>query len=414
MAQTQCAVIGAGIVGISCGLSLLDKGFGVTLLDPEPPGSQTSSGNAGGFGFTDVMPLAGPGMLPRVPGWLLDPCGPLFIKPAHLPKLLPWLWRFYRAGAPANVEHSARALAALLEASEDDTRAAVAAAGLSDLFTEKGAITVYRSRESATKDQLEWAVKRSHGVEVVELPDAAAIAEREPELENAGFGYFTPAWCNTTDPHRYSVRLADHFTQRGGKLLAQRVQGIRPGADDIELTMDGNDRKRFDRVVIAAGAWSGQLCEQLGERVLLESERGYNTTIDDPGVSLAHQVIFGEEKFVISRINNGLRIGGAAEYAGLETPPNYRRSEVLVDIARRYLPGLRDEGARQWMGHRPSTPDSLPVIGRSHRHPGVIYAFGHGHYGLTMAATTGKLVAEIVADHPPALDLAPYDIARFN
>ncbi len=167
-------------------------------------------------------------------------------------------------------------------------------------------------------------------------------------------------------------------------------------------------------MVISAGAWSKSLCHQLGENVLLESERGYNSTIPDPNIFLDKQIIFGEEKFVVSNIGNGLRIGGAAEFAGLDAPPNFQRSERLVEIARTYLPGLDTQNSQNWMGHRPSTPDSLPVIGTSARYPTVYYAFGHGHLGLTMAATTAKLLGQIISAEKPVFDPAPFHISRFD
>ena len=148
--------------------------------------------------------------------------------------------------------------------------------------------------------------------------------------------------------------------------------------------------------------------------MLLESERGYNTTLPDPGIQLRAEVIFAERKFVATPLAPGLRIGGAAEFAGLEAPPNYARCDALLSLAARYLPGLRADGGTQWMGHRPTTPDSLPVIGRSPRRRDVFYAFGHGHTGLTLGPTTGRLIAGLVAGRPSPLDLAPFAIERFS
>ena len=156
------------------------------------------------------------------------------------------------------------------------------------------------------------------------------------------------------------------------------------------------------------------LARSLGDRVSLESERGYNTTLPSPGVALAREVIFAERKFVATPLSIGLRIGGAAEFGGLDAKANYRRAEALVKLGSRYLPGLSSDGGITWAGHRPATPDSLPVIGSSPRHANVFYAFGHGHLGLTQAATTGRLIADLVVSRPPPLDLAPYAISRFS
>ena len=237
----------------------------------------------------------------------------------------------------------------------------------------------------------------------------------EPALENAGFGMYTPQWCNTTDPYQLVRGLADYFLKQGGNIVAEGVSKLSISDNQLNVISTSQDQAiPCDQVVIAAGVWSKALCQQLGEKVLLESERGYNTTLPDPKVKLNRQITFGEEKFVVTNIGKGLRIGGAAEFAGIDAPVNYKRSQKLVEIARRYMPGLDDSGGEKWMGHRPSTPDSLPVIGRSSRYNNVHYAFGHAHGGLTMAATTGKLVAQSIGREPTAIDLTPFLIDRFQ
>lgn len=412
--QNNSAVIGAGIIGICCGISLVEKGYKVTIYDPEPPGSMTTKGLAGGFGFTDVMPMAAPGMLKRIPGWLLDPCGPLFVKPTYFPKLIPWLMGFYKAATMDGVKNTAYALADMLRASMGDTRELINKTKLNHLFLEDGALTIYKSKESALKDRLEWDVKKSMGVNVQMLKTPEEINELEPGLENANFGFYTPEWCNTSDPFKLATGIADYFKNIGGEIVNSKVTSFDKNENAVsKIALEDGHTKDFDHVVIAAGIWSKEICSQLGEKVLMESERGYNTTLPNPGVSINRELIFGEEKFVITKISNGLRIGGAAEFAGIHSPPNYRRSEKLVEIARRYLPNLDDTGGEKWMGHRPTTPDSMPVISRSSRYNNVYYAFGHSHAGLTMAATTGKLIAQIVSNEQSFFDIDPFSIKRF-
>ena len=416
MSETpDCAVVGAGIVGISCGIHLLERGYRVTLYDPAPPGSMTSKGNAGGFGFTDVVPASVPGILWKVPGWLLDPSGPLFIRPAHFPRMIPWLWHFQRASRWKQVSAAANALSEILRSSITDTRGLLHRTRLGHLFVENGAITVYRSRKKAHRDRHEWALKQSMGVAVQVLHSLDEIREFEPALRNVQYGMYTPQWCSTPDPHGLATSLAAYFCRSGGRIRQVEIASVNPSATRVDSlsTIDG-ESLRADHFVIAAGVWSGKFCRQLGEKVLLESERGYNTTLPRPGIKLNREVIFGEEKFVVTNIGEGLRIGGAAEFTGIQAPPNYCRSDRLVEIARRYLPGLDDTGGEKWMGQRPATPDSLPVIGRSGRVENVYYAFGHGHAGLTMAATTGKLVAQLVAARQPGIHLEPFSIHRFH
>ena len=375
----------------------------------------TSSGNAGGFGFTDLVPMASPGVIRRVPGWLLDPCGPLFIHPSHLLRLMPWLWAFHRASSMGRVKVGSDALSGLLRASITDTRSLLQRTGLEHLYTELGALTVYKSRQNAEKDRLEWDLKKSMGVTVKTLTSADQIKAMEPALENANYGFYTPEWSNTTDPYELAVGLAEYFSARGGRIERRRIDRLKVSEGRVHgLVLDSGSEVDCDELVISAGIWSKAFCQQLGERVLMESERGYNTTLPNPGVTLTHQIIFGEEKFVITNISGKLRIGGAAEFSGLHRPPNFQRSRRLVEIARRYLPKLDDSGGEQWMGHRPTTPDSLPVICRSTRYNNVYYSFGHGHYGLTMAATSAESIARLATGQTTTLDIEPFHINRFR
>jgi D-amino-acid dehydrogenase len=412
--MTDCLVVGAGIIGITCGLELLKRGKSVLILDENPPGSMTSAGNAGGLGITEVMPVASPGVTRKVPGWLFDPCGPLAIKWSHLPSMAPWLWRFHRQSSFANMSANARALRDLLSSCMVDTRELLRQSGLSGVLTENGALTVFPSQASFDNNRLEWRIKQENGVDATRV-DKLAIHDLEPNLRNVHSGWFTPAWCNVEDPLALATSLAGVFLSSGGSIRQEKVVKLRCDGNRVHSLISANGAAyRAAQYVIAAGIWSKSLCRQLGEGVLLESERGYNTTLPEPGLQIGREIIFGEEKFVASTIGSKLRIGGAAEFAATDSPPNYARSDRLLSIANRYLPGLNANGRENWMGQRPSTPDSLPVICVSRKRNNVLYAFGHGHLGLTMAATTAKLIGNLVDAENPPIDLRPCHIDRFN
>jgi D-amino-acid dehydrogenase len=408
-------VIGAGIIGICCALFLRRRGFAVTVVDPEAPCSQTSSGNAGGFGVAEVMPMSAPGLLWRVPGWLFDPLGPLAVRWRYLPQLLPWLVRFIGSGGAANIEPRARALAALMAPTFDDFMPLLQAAGVADSVIPAGALTVYHDRAGYRADALEWQTKKACGIRCEEL-DAADVHDLEPDLSpDVRFGVFTPDWRHTLDPHRLATALVDLLEREGGNVQRGRATSVESnhGGTHSVLVQNGSTLQG-DRLVVAAGAWSKPFVRQLDNlSVALESERGYNTTLPAPGVQLRREVIFAERKFVATPMEMGLRIGGAAEFAGLTAPPNYKRCTALLNLAKAYFPALCTEGGSQWMGHRPSTPDSLPVISRSPRHANVFYAFGHGHLGLTQAATTGRLIAELAGGDTPSIDIEPFSVTRF-
>ena len=409
-------VIGAGIVGLSTAHHLLEGGARVTLVDRDPEGDKASFGNAGGIAVTEVVPASVPGLLWKVPRWLLDPMGPLAIRAAHAPRLIPWLMRFPRAGRPTEVRRIAQALAALNTRVYTDLLPLLGAHGLLDELQQLGALTVYEQAAAFDGDAAQWALKRAHGVEVLALSGDEA-RELEPALSPAiTRGVFTPQWSHVRDPKILVDKLRQSLVGRG---LCIRVgqacdigSGLGEGALSVKLS-DGQ-QLRADTVVVAAGAWSGQLARCVGDKVLLESERGYNTTFAAPGVALSREVIFAERHFVATPLSCGLRVGGAAEFGGLNAVANFKRSHALARLAAHYLPGLRSECGTCWAGHRPATPDSLPVIGPSPRNPAVIYAFGHGHLGLTQGATTGRLVSDMALGKPPQIDLAPYAISRFN
>jgi D-amino-acid dehydrogenase len=408
--MADALVIGAGIVGLSTAYFLLADGHRVSVLDRDPAGDKASFVNAGGIGISEIVPASAPGVVWRVPGWLFDPLGPLSLKLSHLPALLPWLWRFVRSGTRAETERITAALAALAGPCYDDLVPMLETIGLAGDLHRVGALSVYETTEGFLRDRAEWELKRRFGVVCEEIGGEEA-REREPALGPiVKHAISTPQWAHVSDPKAIVDRLREWLESRGVRI----VRGEAIGVEGSDLVTHDGRRLWFDALVVAAGAWSGRIARLFGDRVLLESERGYNTTLPAPNVALRAEVIFAERKFVATPLSMGLRIGGAAEFAGLDAPPNYQRCKALVALAARYFPGLDARGGTQWMGHRPTTPDTLPVIGRSPRRSDVFYAFGHGHTGLTFGPTTGRLIADLVAGRRPSLDLSPFAIARFG
>jgi len=345
---------------------------------------------------------------------MLDSLGPLSVRPLHAPKLIPWLTRFARSGTPQETERISRALSALNARVYEDLIPLLKDIGLSGELRSHGALSVYESEEGYARDSAEWECKRSRGVMVQEISGEEA-RRLEPSLGRIVCrAVLMPQWSHMNDPKRLVHGIRESLLRNGISLRQGDVTRIEPGPDCVSLIFDGGHRISTEHAVVAAGAWSGVLARRLGEKALLESERGYNATLPNSGVVVHRQLIFAERKFVATPMSCGLRIGGAAEFGGLNARANFRRSRALVELARRYLPDLETEGGTYWAGHRPATPDSLPVIGASPRHPRVFYAFGHGHLGLTQAATTGRLIADLIMRKLPPIDLSPYDIGRFN
>lgn len=408
--MARILVIGAGIVGLSCARALRRDGHDVSVLDRDPAGDKCSFGNAAGIGVTEIIPASVPGLARKVPGWLFDPLGPLSLRIAHFPKLVPWLVRFLKQGSWERVEEIAADLATLSARTYDDLVPLLDEIGLSGDLHRTGALWVYETRAGFEADMRFHAIRRRHGLVCEEMSGAEARAMEPALSDTIGHAVMTPQWSGVADPRRIVDRLRLHLEARGVPMIAGEAAGIE-GREVV--TADGR-RLPFDQLVVAAGAWSGRLARQVGDRVLIESERGYNTTLPEPNVTLGREIIFAERAFVATPIEAGLRIGGAAEFAGLDAPPNYARSDALAELAKRFLPGLTTEGGTRWMGHRPTTADSLPVIGRSPKRADIVYAFGHSHTGLTFGPTTGRLVAELVGGRPTCVDIAPFAIERFS
>lgn len=322
---------------------------------------------------------------------------------------MPWLVRFLRSGTDAEVARIAAALAGLVAPVYDDVLPLLDELSLSGDLHRVGALWIYDTEAGFERDASAHAMRRRHGI-AVETISPAEARRMEPALApTAARAVVTPDWSHVSDPKRIVDRLRAALSGQGVAVRAATVAGIEGKA----VITGAGERIAFDTLVVAAGAWSGRVARMVGDRVLIESERGYNATLPTPNVSLSREVIFAERQFVATPLAIGLRIGGAAEFAGLDARPNFRRSDALVTLARRYLPGLDTRDAVRWMGHRPTTPDSLPVIGRSPRRSDVVYAFGHGHLGLTLGPTTGRLVAGLVAGRPSPVELSPFSIARF-
>ena len=412
--SADVVVIGAGIVGVAIALRLQREGREVLLIERARVAGEASGGNAGALAFSDILPLASPGILRKAPRWLLDPLGPLAIRPAYLPHIAPWLFRFWRASQPGQVRASTAAQAALMDLSVVETPLLLAAAGALDMMRSDGVLHVYESEAELAAAQPGWQARTEHGVAFRHLHGPADIADLQPGLSPALVAAtFVPGWKTVSDPLEVALAIARQFERQGGRSRCADAVALAPAANCISILLREGTPISARHVVIAAGAWSHRLARTLDERIPLETERGYNTTLPVGAFDLKRQITFGGHGFVVTPLACGVRVGGAVELGGLDAPPNFERARTLLAKAKRFMPGLATEGGVEWMGFRPSLPDSLPAIGSAMADNRVVYAFGHGHLGLTQAAATARIVADLMAVRPPALDLAPFSPQRF-
>ncbi|MCD7059336.1 NAD(P)/FAD-dependent oxidoreductase [Pelagibacterium xiamenense] len=413
MTSRDIVVIGAGVVGLSVALALQARGRDVTVIDRTGPGAGASAGNAGAFAFSDIIPLATPGIMRKAPKWLIDPLGPLSVPPQYALKITPWLLRFWRASWPDRYAAAVTAQSALMQLSRDALARQITAYGLEGMIRREGQLQLYEGAREFEASMPGWQLRKEAGIAFEHLEGPETIARVQPGIA-ARFTHagYTPDWMNVTDPLVWTRTLADRFVAGGGAVETASVRGIAADGGAARIETDAGEIAS-GHVVVSAGAWSRQLARQLGHDVPLETERGYNTTLPEGAFPLKTHLTFGGHGFVVTRIGKGVRVGGAVELGGLDLPPNYKRAEAMLTKAAGFLPDLKTGGGTQWMGFRPSMPDSLPVISSAPGVDGVTYAFGHGHLGLTQSAGTGELVAQMVCGETPNIDMAPFRADRF-
>lgn len=407
------AIIGAGIIGVCTAFKLQEAGRTAVLIDRKGIAEETSRGNAGAFAFSDVIPMATSGVLQKLPKWLSDPLGPLTIRPEYLPQITPWLLRFWRAGWPDRVAASLKAQSAMMRVARAEAESLIASAGLDGMIRRDGVLELYESEAELNRTARDDAAKAAEGIEFRHVR-GAELAELQPGLSpRITCATFIPKWQTVSDPYDYAMAVGKAALARGASFRPAEVAGLRPDDSGVTLQLSDGTTLRARQVVVAGGAWSKRLTAPLGDAIPLETERGYNTTLPGYSFDLKRQLVFGGHGFVVTPLASGIRVGGAVELGGLNLAPNFRRADAMLQKAAMFMPGLVTSGGKQWMGFRPSLPDSLPAIGfsRSSRH--IVYAFGHGHLGLTQSAGTGKLVAELITGATPSLDLTPFSPQRF-
>lgn len=404
------AVVGAGMVGLSTAISLQRAGHTVALFDRNDPHDRerwkqaASFGNACTFATGACLPVAMPGILGAVPRMLLNPDGPLALRWGDLPKLAPWLVAFLRSSSPREVDRIVAELGRLIRAATPAHESLMEEAGASHLARRNGCLYLYKSEASFRAAQQEIDLRAREGVSMTIL-SRDEIRKREPNLAplyHKGL-LFDDAWHLDT-PYDYVLALAGLFRSRGGTFNAAEIGAVEPAQDGIRLAGDPANGL-YDSVVIAAGAWSRRLSGSAGDRVLLDTERGYHVLFPEAGRMLSAPTCYPEHGFYMTPTGEGLRCAGTVELGGLDKPPRENRTRTIERVTRMLLPDVGEAG-RTWMGFRPSMPDSLPVIGASPRDPRILHAYGHGHIGLTLAAITGRLVAEVASGQESSLDIS--------
>ncbi|ATU95101.1 NAD(P)/FAD-dependent oxidoreductase [Phyllobacterium zundukense] len=406
-------IVGAGVIGTAIAYELQKRGRQVVLLDKDEVGRGASYGNMASIAVTEFMPASRPSIWRQIPGWMLNPEGPVRVRPGYMPKLVPWFVRFVAASRPGKLRQLEAEGAALSKRVYDDLLPLLRETGLEDELTEKGCLSLY-------SNEAEFHADREH-IDILERFDfphqrltGAQARELEPELsDNIGIAVLLPQNRSLRDPFRLVNSLAQRFIALGGEIRRGDVVGFNCSDRVTAVRLAGDGQIMADEVIICAGAYSALLSRMLGEPMPLETERGYHTQIMSPGISMRHSIIWPARAFMVTPTAGGIRVGGTVEMAGLDAAPDYRRSKITVRRAQTALPNLRCENFSEWMGHRPAFPDTVPVMSASAKVRGVFYATGHGHLGVTYAATTARLMGDLITGATPPIDMRPYRIDRF-
>lgn len=412
-------VIGAGIVGVSAALWLLRDGHKVIIVDSKGPAEGTSYGNAGILAASSIVPVTTPGLVKKAPGMLFGRDGPLFLKWGYLPRLLPWLREYLAHCNEADVERIADGLMHIIGDSVEQHLALAAGTRAESFIQPVNYTYAYADREAYLADRLAWRIRRDHGFETVEL-DEPALQRAEPNLGPASrYGVQLPGHAWIRDPGGYVKALAEEAVARGAELRIATVDDVQLTDGSVSAVVTKDGPISCDRVVLAAGVWSKALAEKLGVRIAMESERGYHIELFEVEGGPSTPIALAAFKFIATPMEDDhgtqrLRLAGLVEFGGLDAGPSDAPYELLKRQVKAAFPGLRWNGEKRWLGHRPATTDSLPVIGQIPRAAGVFTAFGHQHVGLTGGPKTGRIAADLIANRRPNFDLGPYRVERFS
>jgi len=409
-------IIGAGIQGICIGLQLIKKGIPVTIFDNKDPACKeftpASYGNAGHFSPYAVLQFNRPDILYDIPKMLFSSNGPLALKWNYVPKMIPWFLHYLKNCNTKSMLHTAKYMHQILNLSMDAYEEIFKEVDMTGLVEKKGIIYIWTNQNLKSRN-LEIKVRNDLGIKQ-KLLSQKEILDLEPNLNpvfDAGVIYDDS--MHAKDPHGILKKIFELYLNKGGKFIKENVSSLKQISNNETYVQTDTKKYKFEKTVIASGAFSKKLTDQLGENIPLDTERGYHVHFKNMESLISRPVIFLDRGFGLTPMNQGLRAVGTVELGGLKNPPSIKRIKYVINCARELLPQLK-EHQDEWLGFRPTLPDFLPILGPSLKNKNIVYAFGHHHLGWTLGAITGKIVSGIVAEEKTNLDLSPYSSSRFN
>lgn len=406
-------VIGAGMNGISAAIWLQRSGHEVILMDKGKPGMGASFGNAGLIAQWAVTPVTTPDLWKSIPNYLLNPNAPFFLKWGYLPRLAPWLAKFLAKANDADARKISENLRPILCDAVDQHKSLARGTGVEKWIADSKFSYAYKTHTDFQDDAFSWEMKALAGFTPTVLT-GDAVREEEPILGPAfrclavleGHGHIT-------NPGQYIQELTAHFVASGGKFIETEVRDFKKVGDRIVAVETADGAIDCDYAVLTAGIWSKDLMAKLGLKVPLETERGYHVIYENPSELPRNPMMITTGKFGVNPMETGLRCAGTVELGDHHADPSKQPLHLIRKYAKEAFPNLTYSGTQEWMGFRPSTPDSLPLIGELGK-SGIYLGFGHQHVGLTAGPKTGRLIAQMIDGNRPNIDMAPYAPERFK
>lgn len=407
-------MIGGGIIGLCIAERLVQEGLSVTIIERERIAAGASAGNAAGFAFSEIMPMASSGTIRKAIKWLFDPMGPFSVVPQDLPKTMGWLIRFASASRKSVFDQSLRTLASMMRLEQQTLPEMLLRTGLESMVRESGALYLYETKAKLSQEIGNWRLRDQNGVSFECYEGAALHQFQEGLSERIEAGIYVPHYKSVSDPKDYCIALHEVIGSKGVETRYETVENLVLEQDGAVVHTKEGAVITAGKVVVAAGPWASDVIAPLGDKVPLIGERGYNTTFPKSAFpALERPLFFTAHGFVMSPLINGIRVGGASEISRLGREPNYERSRAMLRVAKTFVPDLCAAEGVEWMGTRPTTPDTLPVIGHATKSPNVVYAFGHGHLGLSLATSTATLVSDLICNRQVSMDISALSPQRF-
>ena len=411
MNKTEISIIGAGIVGLSSAINLVKRGSKVTLIEKDLKGQPASYGNASWLSSPSITPVLMPGMFKKIPKMWLSKDGPLFLRFPGVLKMIPFLIKYLSYTKKEKVEHISKNLAFLLKDSIGEHRELAKGSKAERWIEDSPFLFIYKNKTDFENDSYTWSLRKKYGFELIEVqkeelnrifPGLSQEYTFAIKIENQGY---------ISNSQNYLDDLIDYYKSLGGEIIENEVLDINPSGDNFIIKLKNSDLFT-EKVLISSGVYSGDFVKKFNVKVPIESERGYHLELFDTNIRINHPIMNGYLKLAITPRPTGIRFAGLVEFGSLNSKPNPKAFELLMRNAQSMFPGITFKRKMEWSGHRPSTVDSLPIIGASERSNNLFFAYGHHHIGLTAGPKTGKMIAKQILRDNDQFDLEAFNPHR--